>query len=486
MTTRLTTVAAVALAVALAVACGGGSTSASTDPPPVTPTPAGDVTVWLTTADQTKLLHREPDAAFTTTASTADATIDVYEGTRYQEMVGFGAALTDASAWLIQTRLNDAQREALLQELFGRPDGLGLSFVRITMGASDFSRSHYSYDDLPTGQTDPTLAHFSIEPDRAEKLPVLRRALAINPALTVMASPWSAPGWMKTSSSLIGGTLRADAYAPFALYFRRFLEAYADEGVPVHYLSVQNEPHHEPADYPGMLLDPAARARFIGDHLGPLLASAGIQTRILDWDHNWDEPQSPLAVLADPVARPYVAGVAWHCYAGQVSAQGPVHDAYPDKDAFFTECSGGAWAPDFGDNLKWNVQNLIIGTTRNWARGVLLWNLALDESHGPHTGGCGDCRGVVTVVSTSGVVVRNVEYYVLGHASRFVRPGARRIASTSGVQGLESVAFRNPDGGKALIVLNTAAVERTVVVHAADRYLRYTLPAGAVVTLTWS
>jgi glucosylceramidase len=413
--------------------------------------------------------------------------ITVDESTAYQEMVGFGAAITDASAWLIQNRLTAAQREALLQELFGPSPGLGLSFTRLTMGASDFSLHQYSYDDIPAGETDSTLAHFSIDSNRAYLLPVVKRALAINPQLTIMATPWSPPGWMKTTGSLIQGTLRPDAYGPLAEYFRRYIEAYRAEGVPIAAITVQNEPAYEPADYPGMRLDPSARAQFIGRYLGPLLGGAGIQTLILEWDHNWDQYQSPLQVLADSVARRYVAGVAWHCYAGDVSAQSTVHAAHPEKDAYFTECSGGDWSPTFADNLKWFVQTLIIGATRGWAKGVILWNLALDEQHGPHTGGCGDCRGVVTIASTTGAVTRNVEYYALGHASRFVRPGARRIASMSDVDGFASVAFRNADdGSKALIVLNTTAADRAFAVTWAGRWFRYMLPAGAVVTLFWS
>jgi glucosylceramidase len=446
----------------------------------------------MTTGDRARLLARQPDVRFGAAGATT-ATIEVDEAQRFQEMVGFGASITDASAWLIQTRLQPAQRDALMRELFGRApagggagEGIGISFTRLTIGASDFSRTHYSLDDVPAGQTDPTLARFSIDPNRADVLPTVKQALAINPQLRVMASPWSAPGWMKTTGSLIKGTLRDDAYGPFAEYFRRYIEAYGAEGVPIWAITVQNEPHFEPENYPGMRLDPPQRARFVGHFLGPLFRQHGIQTLIYDWDHNWDEPQSPLAVLADPVARQYIAGVAWHCYGGDVSAQGPVHDAHPDKEALFTECSGGEWAPNWADNLKWFTRTLIIGSVRGWARGVLLWNLALDENHGPHLGGCGDCRGVVTINSTTGAVTRNEEYYTLAHASRFVRPGARRIASTSGVQGLESVAFRDAeDGSKVLIVVNTAESARTFGVRAGEGSFPYTLPAGAVATLRW-
>ena len=444
------------------------------------------VVAHVTTADGTRRLARDADIPWRDGTAPGVTLLTVDTATRYQEMVGFGASLTDASTWLIQTKLTPAARQSLLQELFGRNPGLGFSFTRLDMGASDFSRSHYSYDDVPGGETDPTLARFSIDPDRAETIPVVRQALAINPQLEVMASPWSAPAWMKTSRSLIKGSLDPAAYPAFAEYFRKFIDAYAAEGIRIYAISIQNEPHFEPDNYPGMRVTPASRAAFIGGHLGPLFQREGITTRILDWDHNWDEPGSPLAVLGDTVARRFVSGVAWHCYAGNVAAQAQVRDAHPDKETWFTECSGGEWSPKFADNLKWQTQNLIIGATRGWAKGVLMWNMALDENHGPHLGGCGDCRGVVTIDSRTGAITRNVEYYVLGHASRFVRPGARRIASSSGVDGVESVAFRNAgDGSKAMIVLNTASTDRTLGVQVGARWFRYTLPAGAVATFVW-
>jgi glucosylceramidase len=411
--------------------------------------------------------------------------IDVDERTRYQEMVGFGAAMSDASAYLINRTLG-TQRDSILRELFGRNPGIGLSFVRIPMGASDFSLQHYSYDDMPTGQTDPSLAHFTIDADRADRLPLLKLAVAINPQIKLVGSPWSAPGWMKTSRSLIQGSLRPEAYDAFANYFRRFIEAYAAEGLPIFAVTMQNEPAFEPANYPGMRLEAAARAQLIGRHVGPLFARAGLSTQILDWDHNWDQPGQPLTVLADSVARRYVSGVAWHCYGGDVAAQDSVHAAYPEKDVYFTECSGGTWAPSFGDNLKWTVETLIIKSVRGWARGVALWNLALDENGGPHLGGCGNCRGVITINSVTHAVTRNEEYYALAHASQFVRPGAHRIASSTNVGGLRSVAFRNADdGSKVLIVVNTSAVDVSFTVHTGGVWIPYSLRAGAVVTIGW-
>jgi glucosylceramidase len=311
-------------------------------------------------------------------------------------------------------------------------------------------------------------------------------AKTINPKLKVMASPWSAPAWMKSTDSLIKGTLRPDAYPVFARYLDKFADALAQEGVPLYALTLQNEPHFEPNDYPGMRLDPAARAKLIGDHVGPLFAKRAQRVRILDWDHNWDEPQSPLQVLADPKARPYVDGVAWHCYSGDPSAQTRVHDAYPDKETYFTECSGGEGNAVWQETLPWDMHNLIIGATRGWAKSVLIWNLALDENYGPHLGGCPDCRGVVTINSKTGEVTRNLDYYALAHASRFVRQGAHRIDSSSGTDGVESVAFQNADDNSiALIVLNSAKATRHFSVSFDGKTFEHTMPGASVATFVW-
>ena len=444
--------------------------------------PGRVVQAYVTTADQRRLLDRV-ELPFAAAVAPDVPVVVVDETHRFQSMVGWGAAMTDASAHVIH-RLPPAQREALLRDLFDRDAGAGFSFVRLPMGASDFSRTHYTYDDVAPGGTDPALARFSIAMDTAERIPLLRRALEINAGLRLVGSPWSPPAWMKTSGGLFNGTLRAEYFGAFAEYFAKWITAYEAAGVPVFAITLQNEPHHEPPDYPGMRLRPAQRAEIISRHVGPLFARRGIGTQIWDWDHNWDEPESPLTVLSDSVARRFVSAVAWHCYGGDVSAQSRVRDRHPDKDVYFTECSGGEWAPVWADNLKWNVSNLVIGTARHWARGVALWNLALDERHGPHLGGCGNCRGVVTVNSVTGAVTRNVEYYALAHASRFVRAGAVRIASTSTAE-LETVAFRNGDGTKVLIALNPGPAERQFAVRDGARAFAATLPAGAVATLVW-
>nr|WP_314545991.1 glycoside hydrolase family 30 beta sandwich domain-containing protein [uncultured Massilia sp.] len=454
---------------------------------------------WVTTGDRAKLLARAPDTTFSADASdsaAASAVIDIDPAKRYQEIAGFGAAITDASGWLIQQRLKPAQRDALLRELFGRESlghdtlahdtqGIGLSFTRLTIGASDFSRSHYSFDDMPPGQQDPKLERFSLAPQQGTVIPTVKAALAINPQLKVMASPWSAPGWMKSTDSLVKGSLKPQAYDAFARYLSRYVTEMKKEGVPISALTLQNEPHFEPADYPGMRVEPAQRAALIRGYLGPRLAAEQPGVQLFDWDHNWDEPESPAIVLSDPQAAKYVSGIAWHCYGGDVRAMGRLHERFPDKDTWFTECSGGKWAPDWAKNLIYFTRTLMIDTTRGWARGVLLWNLALDENDGPFLGGCKNCRGVVTIDSRTGEVTRNVEYYALAHASRFVLPGARRIASETKDKELANVAFRNPDGSLVLLVANGAPQERAFSVRVQGHSFRWQLPAGSVATLTW-
>ena len=476
-----------AISVLCAFILGACATSPSRVDAAVPNSPAASaVQVWLSTADGNKQLAREGDIDFGVAAKTG-LTFDIDTSRRYQEMVGFGAAITDASAWLIEQHMTPLQRQALLRELFGRDsDGIGLSFARLTIGASDFSRQHFSFDDMPEGQRDPGLTHFSIASNREDVLPVVRAARAINPQLLVMASPWSAPGWMKTSGSLIGGTLREDAYAPFAEYLVRYVEAYAAEGVPIYALTVQNEPGFAPHDYPGMRLGATARAKLIGEYLGPLLARRAPTTKILDWDHNWDKPEEPLGVLADPVANRYVAGVAWHCYEGNVRMQAFVHKLHPDKETYLTECSGGEWKPMKDDGLLTIVRRLIIGSTRGWSKGVLLWNLALDENHGPRAGGCTNCRGLVTIDSKTGSYTRTVDYVALAHASRFVRPGAQRIESTEGRDNVDNVAFRNADDGSlAMIVANSSTSTQRFVAHEGERTFAYSMPPRSVATFVW-
>ncbi|WP_374541013.1 glycoside hydrolase family 30 beta sandwich domain-containing protein [Sphingorhabdus sp.] len=432
---------------------------------------------WMTSADGSQRLAPMSGiiAVRLPEGQQADIMIDTKQ--RFQRMAGFGASITDATAWLIQTRMSAKARAELLRELFSTRDGLGFSVTRITIGASDFSQSHYSYADTPGNPV------ADIAPARAHLIPTLKAMRRINPQLQVIATPWSAPAWMKTSNSLIKGRLKPEHYGSFARYLVSYTQAMRKAGAPVDILTIQNEPHFEPENYPGMRVEPAERADFIANHLGPMMRRSIPQTRLLDWDHNWDQPESPIAVLSDPKAAAFVDGVAWHCYGGDVAAQSVVRDRFPTKEVWFTECASGDWSGDWSKSFNWAVRNLIIGTTRNWAKGVVMWNLALDERHGPHLGGCGDCRGLVTINSQSGEVSREPEYYAFAHASRFVPVGAVRVASRSSDSGIESVAFqKGRNGPVTLIALNGGAGARTLTFSVGRKTYAARLSAGAVAT----
>ncbi|MBU5671676.1 S-layer homology domain-containing protein [Paenibacillus brevis] len=453
---------------------------------PTAAAPGEPVKVWLTTGDKSNLLTPQNDIAFQPDHTPTEYTINVDEDVKYQEIDGFGASMTDSSAWLLFEQLDAAQREEAMRKLFDPAQGAGFSYIRIPMGASDFALDKYTYNDLPGGvTTDVNLDYFSIEHDMDYILPILKQALEINPDLKFMGSPWSAPAWMKTSGSLMKGKLKQEYYDVYAQYFVKFIEAYKQAGIEIDAVTLQNEPQYEPDNYSGMKMDPEDQAAFV-KVLGPALEAAKLSTKIIIWDHNWDNPDYPIEVLSDNEVYSYIAGSAFHGYAGNVESQSIVHDRFPDKGIYFTESSGGEFAPNFGDNLAWDVQNLIIGATRNWAKTSLKWNFALDEDNGPYVGGCEDCRGIVTVDRQSKNVTYNEEYYSFGHASKFVQPGAVRIkTNTFGSGGIENVAFLNPDGTKALIVLNSSRAEREFKVRSGNESFVYTLPAGAVATFTW-
>lgn len=451
---------------------------------PAKPMPGGTGSIrgWMTSADGSRRLAPMSGIREAGPADVAAmASLTVETGRRYQTMAGFGASITDASAWLIQNRLSPRARRELLTELFSPARGIGLGATRITIGASDFSLAHYSLADRP-GQPEANLA-----PMRKDLLPVLQTMRAINPRLTIIATPWSAPAWMKDSGSLIKGRLKPANYSDFSRYLVSYSQAMGKAGVPIDYLTIQNEPHFEPADYPGMRMEPAQRAAFIAGFLGPALRDQAPGVKLLDWDHNWDQPESPIAVLSDKQAAPFITGVAWHCYGGEVAAQSLVHDRFPDKETWFTECAAGNWSPDWSKSFAWTVKTLIIGAPRNWAKGVVMWNVALDEKHGPHLGGCGDCRGLVTINSKTGAITREPEFYAFAHASRFVKRGSVRVASDSNASGVESVAFHHARSGQiAMIVRNGSKEDQALRVVQGKRNFVATMPAGAVATLTWT
>lgn len=454
---------------------------------PATRTVMPTVQLWLSTANRRLKLQQQPDIDMTARGSLpAEVVIDLQK--RFQTMVGFGAAMTDSSAWLIQNKQNFFQRRALLHELYGPPPNLGLNMMRLTIGASDFSLKPYTLDDVPLGQVDPQLQHFNVTPAVHDVIPTVREVLSIDPDLRIVASPWSAPAWMKTSENLIGGELLPQYESTYADYLVKYLDTYLSYGIPIFAVTLQNEPGFVPITYPGMEMPSATRARVIAQYLGPKLASRAQKTQILEWDHNWSQPEEPLSVLATPDAARYIDGIAWHCYDGSQYAQGRVHRAYPQKDTYITECSGGDWASAVNGELLWFTRELLVTGTRQWARGVVYWNLVLDEQHGPHFGGCAACKGVVTIDSHTGEVSRNDEYYAFAHFSRFVLPGAVRVESTkTDDTGLANVAFQNAsDGSIVLVMINSNAQARPVSVAQDQTRFEYTMPPQSVATFVWN
>jgi len=442
------------------------------------------VEVWLTTGDGSVKLQEQPRLSFYPGTGSHSHQVIVDESIQYQQMDGFGASITDSSAWLIYHQLSPDQRSALMNSLFSPSSGIGLSYVRLPMGASDFALSMYTYDDMPAGQSDPNLDFFSIDHDRPYIIPVIQQAQDINPQLKFMASPWSAPAWMKQTRVLTGSILLPSNYQTYANYFVKFIQAYQAEGIPIHAVTLQNEPYYTNPTYPTMFMKWSEQAAFVKGYLGPTFANAGLNTKILVWDHNWGNFDYVLMILGDSAALPFIAGSAWHCYRGAPEMQSLVHDAYPDKDIYFNECSGGGPGP-FAHDLVWDMRIWVIGAIRNWAKTVVLWNLALDENHGPRIGGCDSCRGLVTLRS-DGAIDYNVEYYVLGHLGKFVTPGAHRIASSVVGQTVEAVAFLNPDDTLALIALNPDDAPTTFDAQWSGRYFSYTLPAQSAATFRWA
>jgi glucosylceramidase len=460
------------------------------------PAAAGDSRVWMTTGDRQNLLTQQPDASMGAPAEGVP-TITIDPTQRYQRIAGFGASITDSSAHLLA---ESPHRAAIMRDLFDRERGIGLSYLRQPMGASDFVKGpHYTYDDLPPGRTDFGMARFSVAHDERQILPLLREARRHNRDLKVMGTPWSPPAWMKTDGSLVGGRFIDDRryYDAYTRYFVRFVRAYERAGVPVDAVTLQNEPQNRfPSGYPGMDFRDPEEARLI-ESVGPAFRKAGIDTKILGYDHNWSlhpndvglpgaNPEYAKALLDDRGAKRWLAGTAFHCYSGDPSAQSALHDAHPDRDIYFTECSGiesGDPATTFPDTLHWHSRFLTIGAVRNWAKTVITWNLALDPDNGPHNGGCDTCTGVVTIDPATGQATREADYYVLGHVTKFVDKGAVRIGST--VEGnIWNVAFRNPDGSTVVLVNNDdwgSGTQRFNLRMGGEAF-SYDLPAGAVAT----
>lgn len=437
--------------------------------------------VWLTTADQNSLFQRQTnDLRFADNANDFPV-ITVDAERKYQVMDGFGFSLTGGSAMLI-SRLPDPDRNALLRELFlPDEDGIGVSFLRLSIGASDLSERCFTYNDRLAGQSDHELVHFDIEAGDLEVIPLLQEILAINSGIKIIATAWSAPPWMKTNQSFRGGELKPGCYAVYAAYLIKYLTAMRERGITIHAITPQNEPLNLKNE-PSMIMEASEQAEFIKNHLGPALWGAGLtDVELFCWDHNCDVKEYALEVFADAEARRYLSGSAWHLYGGDISALSDVNQLYPEMKLYFTEQWVGSDG-QFGGDLMWHVKNVLIGSIRNWSRVVFEWNLASDPFCRPHTpGGEARCVGALTLGED---VARNVAYYVIAHAAKFVCPGSVRIYSDQQTP-LPNVAFATPTGDIVLIALNDGTESHSFTIQFQGRNAVTTLPASSVATYVW-
>jgi glucosylceramidase len=443
----------------------------------------GKAELWLTTADRSSLLtHQASPLRFQ--RSTAKATvIDVDDKQAYQSIDGFGFALTGGSAQLMM-RMDAAHRAELLKELFGQGSGaIGVSYLRVSIGSSDMNDHVFTYDDLPNGETDPALAKFNLGPDRQDVIPVLKEILAINPGIKILGSPWTAPSWMKTNDNPKDGNLKPEYYAVYAQYFVKYISAMKAEGITIDAITVQNEPLNG-KNTPSMVMPATDQDVFIKEDLGPAFRTAGITAKIILYDHNCDVPEYPLTILNDPKAAPFVDGSGFHLYGGKIDAMTQVHDAHPAKNLYFTEQMVVDRSDDPKLHIASAVSDVVIGATRNWSRNVLLWNLAADPQFGPHTdnGGCPVCEGAITLDGNQ--VTRNIAYYSIAQASKFVPPGSVRIESNF-IESLPNIAFKTPSGKLVLIVANPGDADQAFEIRYRGKGITSTLNAGSVGTYLW-
>ncbi len=440
-----------------------------------------NISLWLTDPDASVLFKKQNSATVFADRKTDNKIIEIDENKTFQSIDGFGYTLTGGSAMHIHN-MEPAARAALLKELFDTNDNnIGVSYLRISIGASDLDDHVFSYDDLPAGQTDVNMDKFSIAPDKAFLIPVLKEILAINPAIKILGSPWSPPTWMKTNGNSKGGSLKPEYYNAYAKYFVKYIGAMKDEGIAIDAITIQNEPLH-PGNNPSLLMLPEEQAAFIKQSLGPAFKAANIPTKIIIYDHNADRPDYPITILKDSEANKYVDGSAFHLYGGKIEALSQVHDAFPNKNLYFTEQWIGA-PGNLKDDLNWHIKNIIIGATRNWSRVALEWNLAANSKLEPHTpGGCTECLGAITIDGNN--IVRNPAYYIIAHAAKFVRPGSVRIYSND-LPSLPNVAFKTTDGKKVLLVLNDTPDAQTFTIRSNNKDITASLNGGAVGSFLW-
>ena len=443
----------------------------------------GNAELWLTTADRSSLLAHEPGSLRFRRGDEKASVIQVDDKQTYQSMDGFGFALTGGSAQLMM-RMDAPNRSALLKELFGRGmDEIGVSYLRVSIGSSDMNDHVFTYDDLPQGETDPNLSKFNLGPDRDDVIPVLKEILAINPGIKILGSPWTAPSWMKTNDNPKDGNLKPDYFATYAQYFVKYISAMKAEGITINAITVQNEPLNG-KNTPSMVMQAADEDRFIREDLGPAFRSAGLNTKIILYDHNCDVPEYPLTTLNDAAAAVFVDGSGFHLYGGKIDAMSQVRDAHPDKNLYFTEQMVVDSREDRKLHIASALSRVLVGATRNWSRNVLLWNLAADPQFGPHTdnGGCPVCEGAITLDGNQ--VTRNIAYYTIAHASKFVPPGSVRIGSNT-LESLPNVAFKTPANKIVLIAANPGDLDQTFDISFRGRRITSTLKSGSVGTFVW-
>lgn len=462
--------------------CSKSSTEANENPIETPPQVENEVDFWLTKADETvKMQKQDLVLAFGSNYNNY-AAIEVDDSQTFQTVDGFGFSLTGGSAEVINGLISSKKQE-LLQKLFGvNENSISISYLRISIGASDLDATTFSYNDLPEGQTDVNLDQFSLEPDMANLIPLLKEILAINPNIKIMGSPWSPPIWMKDNNNTIGGSLQPKYYSVYAQYIVKYIEKMKALGIIIDAITPQNEPLH-PGNNPSLLMTAPQQTDFIKNHLGPAFQAANITTKIIIYDHNCDKPEYPISVLNDPAAKAFIAGSAFHLYAGDISALSQVKNAHPDKDLYFTE-QYTASTGDFGGDLNWHLKNVVIGSMRNWSKTALEWNLANNATFGPHTdGGCTTCKGAITITSSSSYT-QNVGFYIIGHASKFVPTGSVRIASNI-AGNLQNVAFKTPNGKKVLIVENNGSSNELFNIKFNNKWVVASLEAGSVGTYIW-
>ncbi len=463
--------------------CGksGKPSNSSTTTTTTTTASTSDVAEWLTTTDQSFLLKKQEAALNWSTIDSTGTVISIDSTQTYQSIDGFGYTLTEGSAYVL-SQMSTAGRAALLQEMFGSDSAsISVSYLRIGIGATDMSTSVYSYDDMPTGQTDPSLTSFNLGPDSTYLIPILQQILAINPNIKIIATPWSAPVWMKDTTSTVGGSLQTQYYQAYANYFVKYIQKMASKGIAITAITPQNEPLN-PANNPSMYMTANAEAAFIGNYLGPTFANNSIKTQIICYDHNCDDPGYATTVLGISAAYNYVTGSAFHLYAGSITALGTVHNAYPDKNVYFTE-QYTATTGSFSGDLPWHTTNVVIGSLNNWSKTALEWNFANNASFGPSTpGGCTTCLGALTINGSS--YTRNVGYYIIAHASKFIPTGSTRIASNT-VGGFVNTAFLTPSGKKVLLIENTGSATTTFQIRYKGKGISTALAGGAVATYIW-